>query len=150
MPRQCQRLSVMISASGGCAKWLPPSQRIITNHWLCISNPVAPPPPAPPLLSKEVPSVSDSGASAIYSECSKQMCHFCIWRARVRAYYHWQGCLLSWEILSVLWYIPSPISIFPSRLHALFPASLKQWHKIIPHFHSSKESGQKSNTQESA
>lgn len=57
--------------------------------------PSPPPPPAPPLLSKEVPSVSDSGASAIYSECSKQICHFCIWRARVRAYYHWQGCLLS-------------------------------------------------------
>lgn len=87
MPRQCQRLSVTISASGGCAKWLPPSQRIITNHWLCISTPrpLSPPPPplhpAPPLPSKEVPSVSDSGASAIYSECSKQICHFCIWRA---------------------------------------------------------------------
>lgn len=30
--------------------------------------------------SKEVPSVSDSGASAIYFECSKQSCHFCILR----------------------------------------------------------------------
>lgn len=74
------------------------------------------------LLSKEVPSVSDSGASAIYSECSKQICHFCISRAWMLAYYHWQGCLLSWEILSVVWYISSFISIFlvnsmPSSQH---------------------------------
>lgn len=27
-----QRLSVMIGASGGCAKWLPPSQHISTSH----------------------------------------------------------------------------------------------------------------------
>lgn len=48
-----------------------------------------------PFLSKEVPSVSDSGAPAIYSECSKQICHFCISRVSMLAYYHRQGCLLS-------------------------------------------------------
>lgn len=65
-----------------------------------------------PSRSKEVPSVSDSGASAIYSKCSKHICHFCILRLGVHAHNHRQGCLLSWELLSEVWCIPFPVSSF--------------------------------------
>lgn len=62
-------------------------------------------------FSKEVPSVSDSGASATYCEYSKQSCHFCILRVWTLKYYHRQGCLLSWEILGVAWCMSFLISI---------------------------------------
>lgn len=72
------------------------------------------------LLSKEVPSVSDSGASAIYSECSKQICHFCISRAWMLAYYHWQGLFVVMRdikrgVIYILFHLH-----FSSQLHALF------------------------------
>lgn len=47
--------------------------------------------------SEEVPSVSDSGASAIYFECSKQSCHFCILGDLMLPYHHYQACL-SWKL----------------------------------------------------